>query len=201
MNVSDSKDGGLGGRPDEDLVRLVNIGRDTATGRAAATELLGRYRRPIYVWCYRYVGDHEHALDLSQDVLMRAWQSLGTFAGRSKFSSWLFAIARNSCLNQVRRVKLFGDDEAELDRVSDGRSNPAQELIESEDENRLMGLIRTTLEPQEQRALWLRCFERLPVTQITQILDIDSESGARGLLQKARRKLKAAIEEGDGHDE
>jgi RNA polymerase sigma-70 factor (ECF subfamily) len=200
MNVSDYK-AGLNGRTDEDLVRQVNDGRDTAAGRAAATELLGRYRRPVYVWCYRYVGDHEHALDLSQDVLMRAWQSLETFAGRSKFSSWLFAIARNSCLNEVRRVRLFGDDEPDFDRVTDGRSNPARELEEREDENRLIGLIGKKLEPLEQKALWLRCFERLPVEEITKILDIDSVSGARGLLQKARRKLKTAIEEGDRDDE
>jgi RNA polymerase sigma-70 factor (ECF subfamily) len=132
---------------------------------------------------------------------MRAWQSLETFAGRSKFSSWLFAIARNSCLNEVRRVRLFGDDEPDFDRVTDGRSNPARELEEREDENRLIGLIGKKLEPLEQKALWLRCFERLPVEEITKILDIDSVSGARGLLQKARRKLKTAIEEGDRDDE
>lgn len=200
MNVSDYK-AGFNGRPDKDLVRLVNSGRDTAVGRAAATELLGRYRRPVYVWCYRYVGDHEHALDLSQDVLMRAWQSLESFAGRSEFSSWLFAIARNSCLNEVRRVRLFGDDEPDFDRVTDGQSNPAREMEENEGEERLIGMIGATLDPLEQKALWLRCFERLPVDEITQILEIESVSGARGLLQKARRKLKAAIEEGDRDDE
>jgi len=188
---------GITSHPDADLVKLINQGRDTAAGKVAATELLGRYRRPVYVWCYRYVGDHEHALDLSQDVLIRAWQSLESFAGRSKFSSWLFAIARNRCLNEVRRVKLFDADEPNFDRVADSQSNPARQLDEREDEERLIGLVKDTLEPLEQKALWLRCFERLPVDEITQILEIESVSGARGLLQKARRKLKAAIEEGE----
>jgi RNA polymerase sigma-70 factor (ECF subfamily) len=205
MNVSDYR-AGFEGRPDEELVRAVNDGRDTSAGRAAATELLARYRRPVYAWCYRYVGDHEHALDLSQDVLMRAWQSLESFAGRSKFSSWLFAIARNRCLNEVRRVRLLEDDEPDFERVGGGGSNPARDLEESEDEERLIELIRATLDPLEQRALWLRCFERLPVGEITKILDIESVSGARGLLQKARRRLRAAVEkgypeEGDGNDE
>lgn len=188
---------GITSHPDADLVKLINQSRDTAAGKAAATELLGRYRRPVYVWCYRYVGDHEHALDLSQDVLIRAWQSLESFAGRSKFSSWLFAIARNRCLNEVRRVGLFDADEPDFDRVADNQSNPARQLDEREDEERLIGLIKDTLEPLEQKALWLRCFERLPVDEISQILEIESVSGARGLLQKARRKLKAAIEEGE----
>ncbi|MGD8413671.1 MAG: sigma-70 family RNA polymerase sigma factor [Candidatus Latescibacterota bacterium] len=184
-------------RPDVELVKVINRGRDSAPGRAAAAELLGRYRRPVYVWCYRYVGEHEHALDLSQDVLMRAWQSLESFEGRSKFSSWLFAIARNRCLNEVRRVKLFDDDEPDFDRVPAGRTNPAIDFEEGEDENRLIGLIAKTLEPLEQKALWLRCLERLPVDEITKILEIDAASGARGVLQKARRKLRSAIERGD----
>jgi RNA polymerase sigma-70 factor (ECF subfamily) len=196
MSVSDNI-AGITSHTDADLVKLINQGRDTAAGKAAAAELLGRYRRPVYVWCYRYVGEHEHALDLSQDVLMKAWQSLESFAGRSKFSSWLFAIARNRCLNEVRRVRLFDEDEPDFDRVADTQSNPARQLEEQEDEGRLIGLIKEALEPPEQKALWLRCFERLPVDEITQILEIESESGARGLLQTARRKLKAAIEEGD----
>jgi RNA polymerase sigma factor (sigma-70 family) len=193
--VSDNETG-MNGRPDEDLVRLANDGRDTVAGRTAATALLARYRRPVYLWCYRYVGDHEQALDLSQEVLMRAWQSLEAFEGRSKFSSWLFAIARNCCLNQVRRVKLFGDDEPDYDRLAGVQANPARDLEEREEEERLIGLMRATLEPVEWKVLWLRCFERLPVEEITRVLEIDSVSGARGLLQRARRKLRAAMSEG-----
>jgi RNA polymerase sigma factor (sigma-70 family) len=195
MSVSDNETG-MNGRPDEDLVRLANDGRDTVAGRTAATALLARYRRPVYLWCYRYVGDHEQALDLSQEVLMRAWQSLEAFEGRSKFSSWLFAIARNCCLNQVRRVKLFGDDEPDYDRLAGVQANPARDLEEREEEERLIGLMRATLEPVEWKVLWLRCFERLPVEEITRVLEIDSVSGARGLLQRARRKLRAAMSEG-----
>jgi RNA polymerase sigma-70 factor (ECF subfamily) len=196
MSVSDSIRG-KSGRPDAELLKTINRGRDSASGRAAAAELLGRYRRPVYLWCYRYVGEHEHALDLSQDVLLRAWQSLESFAGRSKFSSWLFAIARNRCLNEVRRVKLFDEDEPDFDRVAAGRSDPAIDFEEREDANRLLGLITKTLEPLEQKALWLRCLERLPVDEITKILEIDETSGARGVLQKARRKLRSAIERGE----
>jgi len=48
----------------------------------------------------------------------------------------------------------------------------------------------------EQKAIWLRCFERLPIDEITGMLGIEAKSGARGMLQTARRKLKAALEEG-----
>jgi DNA-directed RNA polymerase specialized sigma24 family protein len=50
------------------------------------------------------------------------------------------------------------------------------------------------LEPQEQQAIWLRCVERMPVDDVTRILGVDGSSGARAVLQRARRKLRAAIE-------
>ncbi len=199
MSVSD-KETGFSGPADEELVGIATGGRDTPAGRRAATELLGRYRRPVYIWCYRYAGDHDRALDLSQDVLLSAWQKLETFAGRSKFSSWLFSITRNRCLNEVRRVNLFGGGEPDYERVVDTRANPGRELEEREDEARLVELIETALEPIEQRALWLRCFERMSVEEITRMLEIESTSGARGILQKARRKLKAAMEEGNSNE-
>ncbi len=185
---------GYSQRPDEELVQLARTDRDKPAGRAAATELLGRYRRPVYVWCYRYVEDHERALDLCQDVLISAWESLESFRGRSKFSSWLFAIARNRCLNAVRKVKLFEDDGL-IDRVADTRPNPVRELEEQQGEQRLINLIENTLDAVERKVLWLRCYERMPVGQITDVMNIESASGARGILQRARRKLKAAMEE------
>ena len=200
MGVSD-KETGFSGPADDELVRLATSGRDTPAGRRAATELLARYRRPVYIWCYRYAGDHDRALDLSQDVLLSAWQKLETFAGRSKFSSWLFSITRNRCLNEVRRVNLFGGGEPDYERVVDTRANPGRELEEREDEARLKELIAATLEPIEQKAIWLRCFERLPVDEVTRLLKIESVSGARGVLQTARRKLRAAMEEGNSNED
>jgi RNA polymerase sigma-70 factor (ECF subfamily) len=192
---------GYSQRSDEELVRLAQAGRETPAGRAAATELLGRYRRAVYVWCYRYAGEHEQALDLSQDVLVRAWESLESFRGRSKFSSWLFAIARNRCLNSMRGVELFEDDEGAIARVADTRPPPGRELEERLDERRLIDLIRSSLDPVEQSVLWMRCFERVPVDQITAVLKIDTASGARGILQRARRKLRAAMKEQEPNEE
>jgi len=114
MGVSD-KETGFSGPADDELVRLATSGRDTPAGRRAATELLARYRRPVYIWCYRYTGDHDRALDLSQDVLMSAWQKLETLAGRSKFSSWMYTVATRVFISETRRVRpgwLFSDEDA-----------------------------------------------------------------------------------------
>jgi DNA-directed RNA polymerase specialized sigma subunit len=65
---------------------------------------------------------------------------------------------------------------------------------QDEDEERLLQTIRTSLEPLEQDVIWLRCFERMGLEQITVILSIDGASGARAVLQRARRKLRAALD-------
>lgn len=163
-------------------------------GKAAATELLGRYDKAVYLWCFRYVKEHERALDLAQDVLINAYRGLGSFAGKSKFSSWLFSIARNRCLNEVQRVSLLVDEEADLETIPSGEKNPDIDLEEEEGRERLLGLIRETLEPEEQKAIWLRCFERVPVDEITRLLGIEASTGARGVLQRARRKLRTALD-------
>ena len=62
---------------------------------------------------------------------------------------------------------------------------------------RIYALIRSALEPEEQKVIWLRCFDRMPVEEITRVLGIESASGARSVLQRARRKLRAALMESD----
>src|SRR5687767_15333181 len=87
---------------DRDLLEQARSRAGTPDGAAAAAELLRRHRRAVYLWCFRYVRDHERALDMAQDVLLAAYQRMGEFQGRASFSSWLFVIARNRCFNELR---------------------------------------------------------------------------------------------------
>lgn len=184
------------GLTDMELVDLARTGSVSGGGNPAAAELFGRYKRAVYLWCFRYVNDHEKALDLSQDVFLRVLQGLEAFAGRSRFSSWLFSITRNRCLNEVQRVDLLSDEGPDPERVPGKEPGPDRELEQREGEERILRLLRTTLEPLEQKAIWLRCYDRLPIDEITRVLGIESSSGARGMLQTVRRKLRAALKEG-----
>src|SRR5579864_2383769 len=71
-------------------------------GQTTAFDLIvERHRRPVYQLCYRFVGNHEDASDLSQDVFLRAFRGLRSFRGQSSLSTWLYRIAVNVCLNRV----------------------------------------------------------------------------------------------------
>lgn len=186
-----------GNVPDEHLLRIAQGEGDAARRRAAATELVTRYRDAVYLWCFRYTRDRDHALDLSQDVMATVWEKIGTFEGRSKFSSWLFAVTRNRCIDASRRVDLL-EDEFEAGEIRDPSPLPDAMLEAGRDEDWLLRTIRAELEPQEQQAIWLRCVERMPVDDVTRILGVDGTSGARAVLQRARRKLRAALERRTG---
>jgi RNA polymerase sigma-70 factor (ECF subfamily) len=185
------------GREDADLLATAQRSADPAAREAAATELLLRYRDAVYLWCFRYTRNHDRALDLSQDVMVSAWEKIGTFEGRSKFSSWLFSITRNRCIDASRRIDILAD-ETISDHHPDPAPRPDEVAAGAGDEDWLLELIRTELDPEEQSAIWLRCVERMPVDEITTMLGVSASSGARALLQRARRKLRAAMERRGG---
>jgi RNA polymerase sigma-70 factor (ECF subfamily) len=179
---------------DEELLARFRAAPDEGPGRDAAGELLGRYRGRVYLWCYRMVRDHERAMDLAQDVLVKAWRALPHFGGRSRFSSWLFAIARNECLTALRPKRLRQDPHVDPVDLLIDHDDPAALLITREEEDAMLTLITESLSPLEQDAIWLRCFERLPVGEVTRLLGLTHASGARSVLQSAREKLRAALE-------
>lgn len=190
------------GRTDEELVRLATAGGDHAP--EAAAELLERWRGPVYAWCRRFAREHELALDLAQDVLLSVYRSLASFEFRAPFGAWVFTITRHRCIRAMRPVALVRDDVTGLDELQHRGQGP-EALAESRiEEEQVLEAIRADLDPLEQRALWLRCIERLPVDEVTRVLEVDGAAGARGLLQTARRKLRASlllrgitVEEGD----
>ena len=182
-----------GETPDEALLERFRADPAGEPGRRAAGLLLGRYRGRIYAWCLRMVRNHEDALDLSQTVLLKAWRALPAMDSRSRFSAWLFAITRNECLTALRPKTLRADPSVDPEWVLVDHDDPLWLLESREQEETIEATLRRVLSPLEQDAIWLRCFEGVPVGDITRMLGIDNASGARGVLQSAREKLRRAL--------
>src|SRR5437763_17046763 len=88
-----------GARPTLDERALVEA---CLSNQAGAFDLIvERHRRSVYMLCYRFVGNHEDASDLSQDVFLRAYRGLRSFRGQSSLGTWLYRIGVNVCLNRV----------------------------------------------------------------------------------------------------
>src|SRR4051794_34328821 len=87
--------------PDGDDAQLVR--RAAGGDRGAFAQLMERYGQPVLSLCYASSLDHATAEELAQDVFLAAWRGLPRFRGGSSFATWLFAIARNACVDRARR--------------------------------------------------------------------------------------------------
>jgi len=92
------------------------------SGRADGfEELVRRYQRPIVAYVYRMVGDYDAALDLTQEVFIRVYNSLGRYRAEFKFSTWIYRIAHNAAIDHLRRVGASRTEEMTVENLNSAR--------------------------------------------------------------------------------
>ncbi len=140
-------------------------------GQSAAFDIIvSRHRRVVYQVCYRFVRHHEDAADLAQDVFLRAWRGLPRFKGESAFSTWIYRIAVNACLNRVSARTVPVEPLAERDCYEDTRAErPGSGLLREERAEAVRRAIQA-LPPRQRATLVLRIYHDLPHQQIAKVL-------------------------------
>jgi RNA polymerase sigma-70 factor (ECF subfamily) len=131
--------------------------------------IVERHRRAVYQLCYRFVGNHEDASDLSQDVFLRAYRGLRNFRGRSSLGTWLYRIGVNVCLNRVS-VKNPQSEPIEAQQHVDTRTeSPSERLMSAERAARVRAAIAKL--PRKQRAvLILRMYQEMSHQEIAEVV-------------------------------
>lgn len=160
--------------------------------RHAFDVIVQRHQRQIYQLCYRFVGNHEDASDLAQDVFIRAYRGLGGFKGNSEVATWLYRIAVNVCLNRVgaRKPVLAPLDAA--DQTDHGVERADAALLRAERASEVRAAIARL--PKKQRAtLILRVYHDLPHEQIAGILG-SSVGAAKANFFHALATLKKLLQ-------
>jgi RNA polymerase sigma-70 factor (ECF subfamily) len=137
--------------------------------REAFDLVVERHRRTVYHVCYRFVGNHEDASDLAQDVFIRAFRGLHRFRGQSALSTWLYRIAVNVCLNRVS-AKTPQTEPIDARPHLDHRAiDPASELMRGERAAEVRAAIAHL--PKKQRAtVILRVYHELSHEEIAKVL-------------------------------
>lgn len=181
---------------DEELVaRYQQAGREA--GVPYAEELFRRHYSRVALWCLRISGDREAATDLAQDVFVKAWSHLDHFRADSKFSTWLFMIARNHCFNASKKDQR--NIEQPVDRVDAEELAVTLPGFDTAVEREQMAVVARAmvareLTPIEARVMTLHFVEDLPLTAISRLLELENASGAKAYLVSAKRKLRAALD-------
>jgi len=158
--------------------------------------LMERYQRDVFVAIRSYAGTRDDALDICQNVFLKAYRKLGTFRGRSSFRTWLLAIANREGINWIRTQRRRAP-EAVAGIGSDGATSPDdQEAALLEDERRRLVIAKLGILNQRSRlAVILRYFRVMPIRDIAEVLDC-SEGVVRNMLFRSVRKLRDAVAAG-----
>jgi RNA polymerase sigma-70 factor (ECF subfamily) len=181
---------------DEALVFLLRSAVDQQTVDDLFGELFRRYQARVTQWCHRIIREPDSVPDMVQEVFLRAFKRLCTYRGNSRFSTWLFVITRNHCLNALKKRQTEPVEDGEM-MPDDLPGTDGQEIhlaIERDQHFRNMWrLIQSTLTPKEVRVLALHYGHGLPLAVITRQMMLLNQSGAKAYIVNARRKLKAVL--------
>lgn len=165
----------------------------------AFEEIVRRYEKTVYNLALRMVGSRDDALDMAQEAFIKAYGSLASFRGESKFSSWLYRITTNVCLDFLRaksrrpQVSLDGgesEDESALP-LPDGRDMPEQALMKKLDMQALYaGLER--LPVHHRQVLVMRELGGMSYADIARELSLE-EGTVKSRISRARKSLCAFL--------
>lgn len=162
-------------------------------------KLVTAYEKNVYNIALRMVGDPEDAADMTQETFIKAYRALSSFRGDSKFSSWLYRIASNVCLDFLRsrsrhpQVSLSsaGEDDRTTFELPDMSQNPEEQLMKKLS----MEAVRRGLEqlPEQQRQiLVLRELGGLSYAELAQTLGLE-EGTVKSRIFRARKRLCALL--------
>lgn len=185
---------------DSDAALMLRVKRGD---RAAFEELVSKFQQPVLNFVYRALPDAAEAEDLAQGVFVQVWKSAARYEPSAKFSTWLFTIARNLCLNEFRRRARHPADsldapvhaETEEPRghgIEDRREIAAPDaLLRGELEAKVTEAIAAL--PENQRtALLLWQHDELAYEDIAEVIGC-SVSAVKSLIHRARETMKARL--------
>jgi RNA polymerase sigma-70 factor (ECF subfamily) len=181
--------------PDARLMLRVQRG-----DRAAFEALVEKYKQPVMNLVYRMIGDLQESEDLSQNVFVQVYKSARRYRATARFSTWLYTIARNLCLNELRRRSRHPaesldasppdqDDYSLHHHLKDAATpSPPDACLLAELEERIEQAL--ALLPENQRTAVVLCRQQdLSYEQIADILGC-SVSATKSLIHRARESLR-----------
>ena len=173
---------------DADLVRLCQNG-----DMAAFEQLFYKYQERVYSTALRMMDNKEDALDLTQEIFLRVYQNMHKFKFTSAFSTWLYRLAVNLCIDELRKRKRFANTTPLEEAVSQADVNTPEDHAISKDREKQVWEALNSLKEKERTIIILRDIEGLSYKEIAEVLKC-SLGRVKSRLHEARQKLRAILE-------
>lgn len=186
---------------DERAEDLKLVRRCLADDPSAYSGLVERYQRPVFGLVVRMLRDPSVAEEITQEAFIRAYTKLSTFDQRRKFSSWLFRIAHNATIDEIRKNRPAtvpletDDDEGRVDLLQvladHGTADPERRAAGSALRDDLEEVVRG-LRPEYAEVMVLRFIEELSYDEIAEVMDLPLGT-VKTYIHRARRKVATEI--------
>lgn len=181
---------------ERDLIRKAKQG-----DMLAFEELILKHEKIVYNLALRMMNHSEDAMDISQEVFLKAYRSLANFDERSAFSTWLYRITHNTCIDEIRKRKgkqtysleedLESEDGSMQRQVADDGDTPEESLMRKEQKSEILRAL-DTLSEEHKAAIILRDVKGLSYEEIAEILEL-SLGTVKSRINRARNQLKTEI--------
>lgn len=181
---------------EKDLIRKAKQG-----DMLAFEELILKHEKIVYNLALRMLNHSEDARDISQEVFLKAYRSLSNFDERSAFSTWLYRITHNTCIDEMRKRKgkqtysleedLESEDGSMQRQVADEGDTPEESLMRKEEKSEILQAL-DTLSEEHKAAIILRDVKGLSYEEIAEIQNL-SLGTVKSRINRARNQLKTEI--------
>ena len=189
----------MAGERDPDAELMLRVKKGDAQ---AFEELVDKYKQPILNFIYRTLRDSSDAEDIAQNVFLQVFKSADRYRVEAKFSTWLYTIARNLCLNEIRRrsrhpaESLDAAEQPEDDFASrqfeDSKNTSAPDLLLRDELTRKVEEALESLPENQRTAILLFKEKEMSYEEISKILDC-SLSATKSLIHRGRETLKQKL--------
>lgn len=174
------------------------ISRAAAGDGAAFSELMTIHEKRMYAVALRMCANREDAQDCLQDAMLRVYRSIGGFKGQSSFSTWVYRITMNTCLDELRRRKTRSA--ASLDNMleggwapTDGGNGPEKQAVASE-QRRVLNSAIAELPEDMRSAIVLRDVQGFSYEEIADMLGVNIGT-IKSRISRGREKLRQILKE------
>ena len=164
--------------------------------QAAWNAIVSRYRRKVFNVAYTFVGRHDEAEDLTQDIFLKVFKALRTFDRRANFTTWIISVSRNLCIDHYRRVRKEREvvdrrvDASELSPVAKGIDAFAR--LDRFDRRALLQEALAALPDTLRTAVAMRDLQELPYQEIARRLDLP-DGTVKSRINRGRHELARQV--------
>lgn len=157
--------------------------------------LVDNYKDMVFSLALKIMRNREEAEEVSQDTFIKAFRSLHSFKGDSKFSTWLYKITYNNCMDRTKRISRSYNAQT-IDTVVENKIESSESILDSIERKERAKLIEQCLEelPEEERLiLWMFYYQEL---SLKEIIDVTSytQANLKVKLHRARKKLLKIVQ-------